>query len=287
MRPMTLHVLVGLELKPSDAHVLDTALLFARELGAEAHLVHALDAGSTLSDEDAAHITAAGRALAHKVEERVAQAREALAAVGARHATLGVTLHVHTEEGRPHEALTALADQLAAQGGECLIVTGAGRLQGSVLERILGSTTDALLRHAGCPVLVVPHGETRGPRDGRWLVAVDGSEPSERALTWTLRWAPVLNAGIALVHASSDVAAAKSMRAWLVAHANPAVAALAEHLEVIEDAPFAAITRSAEDRKATLVVLGSHARSGLARAFLGSVASSVVQHATVPVLCVR
>jgi nucleotide-binding universal stress UspA family protein len=38
---------------------------------------------------------------------------------------------------------------------------------------------------------------------------------------------------------------------------------------------------------ASLIVIGTHARKGVARAFLGSVAASVIRNANVPVLCVR
>jgi len=48
-----------------------------------------------------------------------------------------------------------------------------------------------------------------------------------------------------------------------------------------------AIVEMAEDEGADLVILGSHGRSGLSRAFLGSVAERVVRHAPCPVLVVR
>jgi nucleotide-binding universal stress UspA family protein len=164
------------------------------------------------------------------------------------------------------------------------------------MERLLGSTADQLLRHAPCPVLVVPHrlgdkerggGTTRSQHDGTWLVAVDGSEPSERALTLAARWAERVNATLSLVHASSDTQSRKVMREWIEAHESPAIRSLAASLAVIEDAPFAAITGQASAVGASMIVIGSHGRKGLARAFLGSVAASVVRHANVPVLCVR
>jgi nucleotide-binding universal stress UspA family protein len=47
------------------------------------------------------------------------------------------------------------------------------------------------------------------------------------------------------------------------------------------------ITRAARTKRADLLVLGTHGRTGLARFFLGSVASRVIASATVPVLTVR
>jgi len=47
------------------------------------------------------------------------------------------------------------------------------------------------------------------------------------------------------------------------------------------------IVRAARSKKADVIVLGTHGRTGLARLFLGSVASRVVTAAPCPVLTVR
>ena len=51
--------------------------------------------------------------------------------------------------------------------------------------------------------------------------------------------------------------------------------------------PGRALCEVAEDEAADLLIVGSHGRSGLSRAFLGSVAERVVRHARCPVLVVR
>lgn len=51
--------------------------------------------------------------------------------------------------------------------------------------------------------------------------------------------------------------------------------------------PGRALVEIAEDEDVDMVILGSHGRSGLSRAFLGSVAERVVRHAPCPVLVVR
>ncbi|HET7874223.1 MAG TPA: universal stress protein [Methylomirabilota bacterium] len=48
-----------------------------------------------------------------------------------------------------------------------------------------------------------------------------------------------------------------------------------------------AIARAAKSRRADLVVIGTHGRTGLAKFFLGSVAGRVVSMASCPVLTVR
>jgi len=56
---------------------------------------------------------------------------------------------------------------------------------------------------------------------------------------------------------------------------------------VLEGAAYEQIVRFGKSKHADLMVLGTHGRSGLAKLFLGSVASRVVTAATCPVLTVR
>lgn len=51
--------------------------------------------------------------------------------------------------------------------------------------------------------------------------------------------------------------------------------------------PHEQITRAAESRRADLIVIGTHGRTGFARLLLGSVAARVVAIAPCPVLTVR
>ena len=54
-----------------------------------------------------------------------------------------------------------------------------------------------------------------------------------------------------------------------------------------EDRAWKAILAAAEDAGAGIIVLGSHGRGPVGSAFLGSVATSVAQHATLPVMICR
>jgi nucleotide-binding universal stress UspA family protein len=51
--------------------------------------------------------------------------------------------------------------------------------------------------------------------------------------------------------------------------------------------PATAIVREAQACGATLIIVGSHGRTGISRALVGSVAERVVRHAHCPVLVVR
>ncbi len=56
---------------------------------------------------------------------------------------------------------------------------------------------------------------------------------------------------------------------------------------LLDGVPHEQIIRAAKSRRADLLVLGTHGRSGLAKLFIGSVAGRVVSGAPCPVLTVR
>jgi nucleotide-binding universal stress UspA family protein len=56
---------------------------------------------------------------------------------------------------------------------------------------------------------------------------------------------------------------------------------------LLDGIPHERIARAAESNKADLIVIGTHGRTGLAKLFLGSVASRVLAIARCPVMTVR
>ena len=56
---------------------------------------------------------------------------------------------------------------------------------------------------------------------------------------------------------------------------------------LLEGGAFQGILRAAKSRRADMIVMGTHGRTGLAKLFLGSVAERVVASASCPVLTVR
>lgn len=140
------------------------------------------------------------------------------------------------------------------------------------------------------------------------LVSTDFSEASYDAMRLAHDIAKNDRATLALIHVVPHLATAadQSILDWLRDKAPKAaemekltretlagkVAELqAEGLQVEsyleEGEPHAAIVRRAEEAQATLVVVGSHGRTGLKRMLLGSVAEQVVRYAHTPVLVAR
>lgn len=86
------------------------------------------------------------------------------------------------------------------------------------------------------------------------------------------------------IEASLQAEAKKGLAA-LVARAKKA--GVRAKVLLLEGVPHERIARAARSRRVDLIVLGTHGRTGLAKFFLGSVASRVVAVASCPVLTVR
>jgi nucleotide-binding universal stress UspA family protein len=144
----------------------------------------------------------------------------------------------------------------------------------------------------------------------RILIAVDGSETSQRALGEGLALAKVHRSQLRIVHAV-DIASLYLAEAQYVGTERLEAALveagkriLAEAAATAEKAGFPAETRLVEIETlqgrvadvivqealawpAALIVVGTHGRRGLSHLFLGSVAEGVVRIAPVPVLLIR
>ena len=139
----------------------------------------------------------------------------------------------------------------------------------------------------------------------RILVAVDFGEPSEHALEWALDLAAKLDAEVTAVHTyelpvygfpegalvvTADVAtrlasgAQAALNSLVQRHGRRGVKLTSMLRNGIA---WEEINRAADETNADIVVVGTHGRKGLARAFLGSVAEKVVRTSRRPVLTVH
>jgi nucleotide-binding universal stress UspA family protein len=78
----------------------------------------------------------------------------------------------------------------------------------------------------------------------------------------------------------------EAVRAKLHRIQAPDGAVRVEHL-LEEGDPATGILQTAQERKCDLIVMGTHGRTGLGRALMGSVAEQVVRRAACPVLTVK
>jgi nucleotide-binding universal stress UspA family protein len=181
---------------------------------------------------------------------------------------------------------------------------------------LYGSVADHVLRHAPVPVLLISAGcapawPESGP--GRILVPLDGSALAEAALAPAAALAGILRARLLLLRAVVPPVATETAYAtghpyatgqpyayWDPAEALEATRSYLEPLagglrergltvdvEAAEGPPAAAIASSAWERGAGLIAMATHGRSGVGRLVLGSVATTTLHLAAVPLLLVR
>ena len=195
------------------------------------------------------------------------------------HATLGL--------GRPADHLLHLAEQSAVD----LIIVGTHRTRG--LGR-LASVSGAVLHHGRTSVLLVPapgDKEKTVPELRRILVAADLSPASAAAVAHGLSLARAANGELLLLHVVEGDEQRASVTAVLAAQLRalgPQPAGVPVQAAVVGARdPDRAIVSAAERLDADVVCLASHARGGIARVTLGSVAERVVRSCRPPVLVVH
>lgn len=158
----------------------------------------------------------------------------------------------------------------------------------SGLARALaGSVAESVLAASDLPVIVVHAGDDVAAA-GPVTVAVDGSPASGPALQTAIRIAQAREQTISVVHVVEPGAPWAEAAAMLNEAAETARAANIDfELVTLRGHAAQTIVESARRRGSPMIVMGTHGRSGVARALLGSVAAAVIEHANVPVTVVR
>lgn len=230
-----------------------------------------------------------------KAEERLDE--EAMKVGG-----LGEVSGAHARVGRPDAEIVRVAEEIGAG----LVVVGSRGL-GGVPRALLGSTSEGVVHHAHCPVLVVRDGErARDGLPGRVLAALDGSEDADAAVGVAAEVSAAISSELHIVYClhTDPVAPFPFTREEWDAQNERArhrarrfVDRKAAELETtdvgLKDAhlalgePRKEIVKLGEELEAGLIVVGSRGLGGLARALMGGVSDAVVRHAHCPVLVVR
>jgi nucleotide-binding universal stress UspA family protein len=210
-----------------------------------------------------------------------------------------VDVAIEVVQGLPYNVLGAEACSAR------LMVLGS-RGHGQVEGLIAGSVSVALAAHAACPVVVV-RGDERDPADDAALpvvVGVDGTPPSEAAITFAFEAAAARAVPLVAVHAWSELAVTKAMEPfedwpaikeeeqrldrgltdllarWSEKHPDVQVRRIVTH-----DRPGRCLVEQSAD--AQLVVVGSRGHGELVGMVLGSVSNALVHRARCPVAVVR
>ena len=209
----------------------------------------------------------------------------------------------HLRMGGAAEEIVALGEEMEAG----LIVVGS-RGRGGLRRALMGSVSDAVVRYAHCPVLVVRRGEDGEPivSSKKVLLATDGSEEAELAATTAAELAKSTDSELYVIY----VWGMESWRFPKDAQGNfpEGYETRREEQRRIRDRqvekieasggsvanshlamghPADQIVAYAQDEGVGLIVMGSRGREGIRRALMGSISDAVVRHAHCPVMIVR
>ena len=204
------------------------------------------------------------------------------------------SIHIAIERGRSHAVVADICERSRAD----LLVVGAHRGD-PIWGALHGATVYRTITLAETPTLVARHGGAAAP--ARILAAIDFSIASERALAFAQSAYPA--ARFILVHALDLVKSAfipgnaaeryraqaqKSAEAELAAFARRA--GIGDRLDgsrVEAGEPSEIILGQAALLGARVIAMGTHGRTGVGHARLGSVAATLLERGQCDVLVVR
>jgi len=279
-----LKVLTGIDLTERSRSAFARSVELARSTGGQLTLVH------VTSDALPSQVASVHENYAQDVLQDLASRARA---DGAAHVeTVGV-------RGRDYETLITEAGKTHAD----LIVIGTHR-PSSLMQDMLGTTADRVLRLGGLPVLLV-----RSAPQGAYaniLVAADFSPASRRAVACAVQWFPTARITVVTAYGSGrrsllggDAHARETAAETRRLALKGLLDEVGEELGPGHGKALAAIVpvvargwaedvilASAEETKPDLIVVGTHARGGIEHAVLGSVAQWVLTEAPCDVLAV-
>lgn len=269
------HVLLATDFSPPSIFAAQAAATLAHEMGAEVTLAHVKKAGDETVDRE--------RGLRLLQEERFARIE---------HVGLKLLEGEHAE---------MLLNDAATELGVDLIVA-ARHGEHSLEERLLGSTTERLVRHAPCSVFVAhPARRERVALMKHVMVGTDFSESSHGALAVSRMLGDTFSAWVTLMHVY-DLVPTELLEEPLEPGEGPKRLlerkleelrcshlgeASTEALLIRDKSPVTTLCDEAAERDVDVLVVGTHGRTGLGRLLLGSVAERVVRHAPCSVLVTR
>ncbi|WP_437730380.1 universal stress protein [Sorangium sp. So ce1335] len=286
-------LLVPVDLSPASDRVIGRVALLPLAEGARITLLHVIPEGLTLRAQELA-------------EGDARKALRAEADAMARELPGSVTIQLAVRVGAAAAEIARHADEVAAD----LVVMG--RAGGDALrELFFGSTAERVVRQARLPVLVVrlrPRAPYRRP-----AVALAFDDAARHAVITLLRALPPPRPTVSVIHAcdaplqelaysslpEDDIEAFREQRQRKAQEALAQVlsAALAEAKVPPDDAPAwktrirhgsprALIEKAVKKADVDLLALGTHGHSGVAHAFLGTVAGDVLRAVACDVLVV-
>jgi nucleotide-binding universal stress UspA family protein len=292
------HILAPIDFSSASQRGFAFALGVASRFRSQIHLLYVVEPPS-LPEWGYAHVAIKGAKLRHAAEKRLAQFP---AECGADSAV------VQSAQVRTGAAEFEICKTAREQSADLIVIASHGL--GGLKHKFIGSTSEAVVRHAPCPVLTVRE-HTLAMEEGqrpcfaprRILVTTDFSEASKKAFPYAVALARKFEASLILVHVVPSHLPAEISHMGMVLEEKEMLSKAQEYLPgfqqaeldphlrvetaVLHGGPAHEICTTAEIQGADLIVISTHGHTGLKRFALGSVTENVVRHAQCPVLVVR
>ncbi len=279
-------LLVATDLSARSDRALERAFSLARDLGADLTILYVVDEDLPAAMAEELE-TAAKRSLQQCVDSLAAAAQPAPDA------------SIKVVSGRPYSDIIEISEAERAD----MIVLGMHR-ENAFKDMFRGTTVERVLRAGHLPVLLVK--DRAGSPYRRILVGVDFSVCSKKAIEFAVAFAP--DAEFHLVHAydipfkgfgfshGTRRAASKSHETQFRAMVDEELAKFVSSLDaqppnirpVMEEGIATDVLhRQIAHLKPDLLVIGTHGRTGITHAILGSVAEELLRDPPCDVLAVK
>ena len=291
------NVLVAIDFSAPSLEAIEAALPLIKHFGADLHLVHVFEPDCLSSSIVAIPLVVPELEVGQRVRRRLRDLAKDYSVPLRRE-------NIHAIRGRPFEEICRLAREIDID-----LIVIATRGHTGLKHLVLGSTAERVVRYSPCPVLVIRESDSRkkpAPQLATFrkiLVPVDFSDCSMKGLGYAKALANEFKAKLILLHsialqyyvASDEYArydfpllmqqadrTAKQQMRDLVQQTNW------NGIETSIQIGHAGqqICTEASDRKADLIAISTHGKTGFKHVLLGSTAEYVVRHAACPVLVV-
>jgi nucleotide-binding universal stress UspA family protein len=235
------------------------------------------------------------------VEKTEKEARKYLEAVQERARKEGIDCNLIIHRGE--DSYKYIVDEAVKNKISMIVMGKRGRT--GIKRLMMGSVTARVIGHAPCSVLVVPH---EAQVEFKSIVlAVDGSRYSIAAASEAIGTAKRNKSRLIIVFVvlsesvpPMDITFSEGHRDRIATleleEAEKNVKAVKDAAQkegvsaeglILSGIPYEAIINIAEERKADLIMLGSHGKTGLEKLLVGSVAERVIVLSTCAVLVVK
>ncbi|MEW6163136.1 MAG: universal stress protein [Nitrospirota bacterium] len=193
----------------------------------------------------------------------------------------GIGIKTVCTEGVVHERIVDLAE---SQNCDLIVI---GRRGLARIERaLMGSVTARVIGYTRGGVLVVPRAAKVGCKN--ILIATDGSRYSDAAASEAINIAKICEGNlIALSVAKKDENFPVAEESVDKVRRDAEREGIKVEGLTRKGTPYEVIIKTAEQKNADLIVVGSHGRTGIERLLMGSVTERVIGHAECAVLVVK